>query len=201
MISKKKDYYLVAIIGFLVGWLVLLPAKNIGLGISPIFISASVLGLTVFAPVALFILKRLSQIWPIFEQFGKFAAVGTLNTFLDLGILNLLMLVTGIYSGLFFTGFKAISFIVGTTNSYFWNKFWTFGSKLPVTISEYARFGAFTLVGIAINVTVASLVVNIIGIPSGIDPRIWANIGAIIAVFSAMFWNFLTYKKIVFKEN
>ena len=101
----------------------------------------------------------------------------------------------------FFTGFKAISFIVGTTNSYFWNKFWTFGSKLPVTVSEYVRFGAFTLVGVAINVTVASLVVNVIGVPAGIDPRIWANVGAITAVFSAMFWNFLTYKKIVFKEN
>ena len=146
----KKDYYLVAIIGFLVGWLVLLPAKNIGLDISPIFISVSVLGLTIFAPIALFILKRLGRIWPIFEQFGKFAPVGTLNTLLDLGVLNLLMLMTGIYGGLSFTGFKAVSFVVGTTNSYFWNKFWTFGSKLPVTISEYGRFGAFTLVGIAI---------------------------------------------------
>lgn len=199
--QNKKDYQLVTIIGFLVGWLVLIPAKNLDFSVTPTVIAASVLGFTLLGPAALFVLKALGKIWGIFEQFGKFAAVGTLNTLLDLGVLNLLMLGTGIYSGPSFIGFKAISFIVGTTNSYFWNKFWTFGSKLPVTVSEYARFGAFTLVGTFINVGVASLVVNAIGVPSGMNPKIWANIGAIIAVFLAMLWNFLAYKKVVFKPQ
>lgn len=199
--SMKKDFYLVTIVGFLVGWLVLLPAKNLGMILSPGLISISVVGFSAFAPMALFTLKKLSHFWPVLDQFGKFAAVGTLNTLLDLGILNLLMSLSGFYAGISYVGFKAVSFILGTTNSYFWNKLWTFESKLPVTFSEYLRFGIFTFVGILINVGVASLIVNLVGAPDGFNPKVWANVGAVIAVLSAMFWNFLSYRNVVFKKR
>lgn len=197
----KKDYFFVTIIGFLVGWLVLLPAKNIGFEISTLWVVISVLGFSCFAPIALFILKLLGKVWSVFEQFGKFAAVGTLNTLLDIGVLNLLMLLTEIAQGAYYSGFKAVSFLVATTNSYFWNKLWTFQSKSPVTVSEYIRFALFTLVGALINVSVASLVVNLIGAPSGFDPKLWANVGAIIAVAVSFLWNFLSYRNIVFKKS
>jgi putative flippase GtrA len=201
MENNKKDYQLVTIIGFLVGWLVLIPAANLGFSLTPLIIAASVIGFSVFAPIALFILKALGKIWGVFEQFGKFAAVGTLNTLLDLGVLNMAMFLTGYFSGLPYVGFKAISFLVATTNSYFWNKFWTFGSKMPASFSEYIRFGIFTLGGALINVSVAALIVNGISSPAGINPKTWANLGALVAVFVSFIWNFLSYKKIVFKNT
>ena len=196
----KRDFYLVSIIGFLVGWLIFLPLKNIGYEINPTLIMISVIGFTLFAPLALFVLKLLSGKWLVFVQFGNFAAVGTLNTLLDLGILNLLIFLTDIASGPYFTAFKAVSFLVGTTNSYFWNKLWTFQNRLPVTFHEYLRFALFTFVGALINVGVATFIVNVIGPPEGVSLKLWANTGAIIAVFAALFWNFLSYKKIVFKK-
>lgn len=196
-----KDYYLVAIIGFLVGWLVLLPAANIGFQIAPTSIAISVVGFTIFAPIALAILKLLGRIWPVFEQFGKFAAVGTLNTLLDLGVLNLLILVTGVAAGLYYALFKAISFLVAATNSYFWNKFWTFQSRLPVTVTEYLRFAFFTLIGTLINVSVAYFVVNVVGAPASLSLKQWANIGALLAVVASFLWNFLSYRNIVFKGS
>lgn len=198
----KKDYQLVTLIGFLVGWLVLLPLKNsFGIALTLQVISLSVIGFTLFAPLALWITKLVGRFWGVFNQFGKFAAVGTLNTLLDLGVLNGLIFLTGIERGKFFIVFKAISFLVGTTNSYFWNKFWTFGSQMPVTLKEYARFALFTLVGVTINVTVASTIVNVIGNPESITPAQWANIGALIAVAASFLWNFLSYKHIVFKSQ
>src|SRR3989344_3160089 len=197
----KRDYYLVTIIGFLVGWLLLMPAKNLGFEIKLILVLGSVIGFSILAPIALFVLKFLSRFWKVLEQFGKFAAVGTLNTLLDLGVLNLLIYLTDISSGASYSGFKAISFLVGTTNSYFWNKFWTFGSRLPVTLNEYGRFIFFTLIGVLINVAVATLVVNVIGAPAGVNPKLWANVGALAGVFTALLWNFLSYKKIVFKKK
>lgn len=198
----KKDYSLVSIIGFFVGWLVLLPTSNLNLfPISPLVIAVSVIGFSLFAPLALFVLKKLSRFWSPLDQFGKFAAVGTLNTLLDLGVLNLMMILTGLYSGSPYAGFKTLSFLVATTNSYFWNKFWTFQSKLPVTIAEYMRFGAFTVVGVLINLSVALLIVNVIGAPAGMDPKLWANLGALIAVLVSFIWNFLSYRNFVFKDR
>lgn len=202
--NKKKDFYLVTVIGFLVGWLVLLPAHNIGLSLSPFFVAASVVGFSILAPCALFILKLLGKIWGVFEQFGKFAAVGTLNTLIDLGILNLFMALTGVSWGYSFTGFKAVSFLAATTNSYFWNKLWTFQSKTPVTGAEYVRFLLFTLVGTLLNVSVASLIVNGVGVPAGISEKLWANVGALVAVAVSFMWNFISYRRVVFskkKEN
>lgn len=191
-----KDFKLVTIIGLLVGGLVLMPATNLGVEVTIPLAVASVAGFGVFAPIALAILKLLARKYAIFEQFGKFAAVGTLNTLIDLGILNLLIFISDLSSGLAYAGFKAISFVGGTTNSYFWNKFWTFDNRLPVTGREYIRFVALTIVGAGINVTVALLVVTFIG-DGG---KLFANIGALCGVFAALTWNFLSYKKVAFKD-
>ncbi len=197
----KKDFFFVAIIGFAVGWLVLLPLGNIGLSISPAIVFASVVGFSVFAPAALFALKLLARVWPVFEQFGKFAAVGTLNTLIDIGILNLFIMMTGIASGLAYAGFKAASFLAATTNSYFWNKFWTFESETGVTGNEYAKFLFFTLIGTTINVLVASAIVNLITPPSFISENLWANIGALVAVAASFMWNFLSYRLVIFRKQ
>ncbi len=197
----EKDYKRVLVIGFLVGWLVLLPLKNVGLSISPLLILFSVVGFTLLGPIALFILKLLGKKWPVFEQFGKFAAVGTLNTLLYLAVINFLILLTDISRGSSYSVFVVLGFLVATTNSYLWNKFWTFESKAPVTLREYGVFIGFTVVGTLINVGVASLIVNDIGAPAGVDPKLWANVGALTAVFVSFIWNFLAYRKIVFRRK
>jgi putative flippase GtrA len=198
---NKKDFYIVTVIGFLVGWLVLLPVKNFGFSITPLLIAGLVIGLSIFAPIALFVLKLLGKFWPVFEQFGKFAAVGTLNTLIDLGVLNFLILLTDISVGSTYSGFKAISFLIATTNSYLWNKFWTFQSPTPVTGKEYVKFLGLTLIATAINVSIASLIVNVIGAPDGVNLKLWANIGALIGVFVSFILNFLNYRFIVFKNS
>jgi putative flippase GtrA len=199
MMPSKNDYWLVTIIGFLVGWLVLLPLKNaFNIPFNLSVVGLSVIGFTAFAPVALFLTKVVARWWPVFNQFGKFAAVGTLNTLLYLGVLNGLIFLTGIQRGPLFTLFAAISFLIATTNSYFWNKFWTFGNRLPVTIDEYVRFALFTLGGMIINASVASFVVNVLRKPEKINPAQWVNIGALTATAASFLWNFLSYKHFVF---
>ena len=195
----NRDYRLVAIIGFLVGILALIPLKNIGIAISfPLFF-VSVVGFTFFAPLSFFILKLLSNYWPIFEQFSKFAAVGALNSLINLSVLNILIFFTNITEGIYFSGFASVAFIVSKINSYLWNKFWTFESKTKITIKEYIHFSIFTLAGLLLNVGIISLLVSWVGAPHGISPRVWVNISAIAAIIAIMAWNFLTYKKIVFK--
>jgi len=144
----------------------------------------------------------------IVKQAGKFILVGILNTLIDLGVLNLLIFITGIASGFGYSAFKGISFIVAVINSYILNKFWTFKSAggqpgLPAAGREFGQFFIVSAIGFGINVGVASLVVNVIGNPfaySGVSDTIWANVGALTATFCAMVWNFLGYKFIVFKK-
>src|SRR3989344_1912690 len=52
-------------------------------------------GFTLLAPIALTIAHLISKKIPVIFQFAKFAAVGTLNSFVDLGIFNFEILLLG----------------------------------------------------------------------------------------------------------
>jgi putative flippase GtrA len=137
---------------------------------------------------------------PFFFQFGKFVVVGVINTMIDFGVLNLLIWLTAISAGIYFSLFKALGFIFANINSYFLNKFWTFGQHSQVGSGEYGKFFTISLIGLLINVGVASLVVNLIGPRFEIGPTLWANVGAAFGSGAGLLWNFIGYKFIVFKS-
>lgn len=197
----KKDIAISAIIGVLIAILAVPIINNIGLptalkslgtvGISAILFSLTLVGFAFF--------DFLSRWLTILRQVAKFILVGGLNTFLDFAVLNLLIVLSSIVSGAGFSFFKGISFLVAVTNSYFWNKYWTFEAGVTKSL-EFLQFLVISTIGLFINVGVASFIVNIIGPVGGVSPTIWANIGALVAVAGSLIWNFLGYKFIVFRK-
>ena len=60
-------------------------------------------------------------------QMARFAVVGVINTAVDLAVLNTLIAISHRgRSGLLYSLFKAISFLVAVLNSYWLNSRWTF---------------------------------------------------------------------------
>lgn len=153
---------------------------------------------TLLAPSALYIASIVGKLIPVLYQFAKFAAVGTLNTFVDLGVFNLeTLLVGGQPSSTLFAVLKGISFLAGTTNSFFWNKYWTFGGAGDGKAVEVVKFYVIAIAGFFLNVGVATLVFR-----SGTPTEVWTNIVAPLSgVLSAFLWNFLGYKFLVFKKK
>jgi len=111
-------------------------------------------------------------------------------------VLNFLIFLTGVASGLPFGVFKGISFLVAATNSYFWNKRWTFRSNKKV----FVQFLTVSTVGLFLNVSTASFLVNIVQPQFGLSEKVWANVGAINGTLVVMTWNFIGYKFVVFKR-
>lgn len=148
-----------------------------------------------------FVARLLGKKIPVLFQLAKFVLVGALNTFVDLGILNLLMIIFAVSAGWLYSIFKATSFICSVINSYFWNKFWTYEHKeTRVGGREFGKFFSVAGTGFLLNVGIASLVVNVIGPQFGVSSEIWANIGAFVAIICVFIWNFLGYKFLVFKK-
>ncbi|MEX2008347.1 MAG: GtrA family protein [Candidatus Spechtbacterales bacterium] len=131
---------------------------------------------------------------------AKFALVGALNTFVDLGVLNALILATGVAAGSGFVAFAAISFTAAVINSYAWNKWWVFGSSNRGAGKEFSQFVLVSLVGIGLNVATAAVIVNVIGAPEGTAPELWANVGKLTATVVSLGWNFIGYKFWVFNK-
>jgi len=195
----KKDIASILVISEIDAILIYVIAQNIALKFPYhwlLFIILPAISICGFIFLSFF-REKLRILW----QFAKFLLIGTLNTFVDLGVLNALIFLSGIASGAYFSLFKTISFVVANINSYFWNKHWTFenegSKKMP---REFGIFLAVSIGGLLINVAVASLVVNTIGPQFGLSSEIWANVGGICASFIGMAWNFVGYKIVVFKK-
>ncbi len=204
-IFRKSDILSSVILGELVAVFLLLISKNLERDIPMLDILIKSKWLVFFLVPALATFGvygtfRLGRRNPVFFQFGKFLTIGLSNTAIDFGILNLLMFLTNIESGYFYSIFKATSFLVAVINSYLWNKFWTFENTGTAIGKEVLQFMTISGVGFVINVIVASFIVNVIGSVGGISPRLWANIGAFAAIVISVVWNFMGYKFVVFKR-
>ncbi|MEK7646898.1 MAG: GtrA family protein [Patescibacteria group bacterium] len=138
--------------------------------------------------------------WPILFKIGKYGIIGWLNTFLSAGIFNVLILITGIAEGWLADIFFAIAFAITITQSFFWQKFWTFGAHhINQTKIEYVKFFTVTTATSLLNIFLLHIIINTIGAPQGIDSKIWANMAFVMLIPVAFFGNFFGYKIFVFK--
>ena len=195
---KKSDAIAILVIGEIVAIFLIFVLKNLGYFFNALWLLVIILPIA--AIICIFIAGILGKKIPIIFQLAKFIAVGLANTVVDFGILNILIFLSGIAGGLVYSVFKGISFIIATIHSYFWNKFWTFKVKQGRE-KEFLQFFLISAIGFVINVGIASLVVNVIGIRFEISAKIWANIGAACGSIVGLAWNFIGYKFIVFKQK
>ncbi len=135
------------------------------------------------------------------SRLSKFAVVGGLSTLIELFVLNVLFLLTGVTTGTGYALFKTLTFCFGVTNSYIWNKYWSFASVEGNIPREFGSFLFVNIVGLTMNVSIASFIVNVIPAPFGFSGVLWGNIGALVAVVVTMIWNFTMYHFIVFKAH
>lgn len=207
-VLQSRDLLFAAINGAIFGLMLTFVLKNMEMstvtlpGLGTVTFSALTLTFifAIVAVIAVLVGSLLSHIKPFFFQLSKFGVVGISNTAIDFGILNLLIMVTGVYAGVAYSVFKIISFLGATINSYLWNKFWSFEDHSKDDIKEeFLKFITVSGIGIVINVGVASLI-NALGPAGDIDPKGWANISAAIATITVLTWNFLGYKLFVFKK-
>ncbi len=204
---NRKDILLSLTIGAAVGLLSQPIISNFSAGIEslsamPLY-ELRIIAFLIFllgAPSALFVFYLLSKLIPVFYQFAKFASVGVLNSFVDLGVFNLQTFLYGTLPGAsVFAVFKAISFLAATTNSFFWNKYWTFGANAKPQAVEVLKFYSIAIIGGFLNVGVATAVrtMNLGFIPANVTVNLVAPIAGILCVF---LWNFIGYKYVVFKK-
>ena len=197
---SKRDKIASPLSGFLIAVLLLAVAANIGISFPYLWTIVFIFPALTYSMI--YIASIIGKRVPIIFQLTKFLLVGGLNTLVDLGILNLLILTSGFTMGFWFPIFKGTSFIGAVFNSYYWNKIWTFKAKslLETDAQQLLKFLAISGIGFVLNITIASIIVNIVGPQFGVSEKLWANAGALTATLFVFTWNFMGYKLLVFKK-
>lgn len=157
----------------------------------------------VIAAAGILVAARLQRHLPALFEIAKFGLVGALSTTIDLALFNFLMETTGIFRGSLFPLLKGASFLVALLNAYLWNRNWTFRPRGEVwkqqSVRQFSLYAAAAIGGLALNVMVATLIVNLVPVPTGWYPVQVANVGAVAALGGSATWDFLCFKFIVFR--
>jgi putative flippase GtrA len=142
---------------------------------------------------------RFNVKFSLLKQLFKFGIVGCINTAVDLGILNGLILLTGTgRSGLSYAAYQAIAFGCAMTNSYFLHRNWTFQRKAQKKqIVEGCQFLCVGIIGAVINVAAASYVATFVPVPAHLE-RYWPSLAAVVGTVFSFAFNFVGYKYFVF---
>jgi len=197
----SRDIFFAAINGLIFGALLPVVLKNMNIALSANMGFAIAIAFTVLAAAGVAVGHFLSRYIKIIFQITKFGAVGAANFAVDIGILNLLIFLSGSAAGIAYTLFKIISFVFAVTNSYIWNKIWTFKkTDTKETGKEFGQFIMISIIGLILNAVIASVLVNVIGPLGGIKVKTWASVSAAVASVCVMAWNFIGYKFWVFKK-
>ena len=199
--SINYSYHPVLGAGLMAGIFALPIVYNLGISLSLKTLILTPAVFILMPTVGFWVAVRLKKHWKLAIQFVKFGISGGTSAMVDFGILNILIIITGLASGIWYSVFKAISTIFGIINSYLWNRHWTFEAKEGgMDLREFLTFFAFATLSFFLNVGIASFVVNVIGAPDGISEKIWANIGAAVAAIIVTLWNYVWMKLFVFKK-
>lgn len=124
----------------------------------------------------------------------RFLVVGLTNTVVDLGAFYLLTRIPGLHD----IAAKTISYLLGITNSFVWNKYWTFNAR--GSGRGRREFGLFFLVNLPpliVNIVVFALL------------GLWTTSGtfaaregkAFVAAVVAVVWNFLGSRYVAFRHT
>lgn len=128
--------------------------------------------------------------------FIKFCVVGTMNTLIDVGILQLLLWSTGVdpHTSPFLFLFVFIAFFCAMLNGFVLNKLWTFKMRARKnTTRQFIKFLISNLIGLAIAMVLMYFFVQVF------------HIGTIVASLMksaiVLIWNFFASKHWTFRER
>jgi putative flippase GtrA len=134
-------------------------------------------------------------------QFLRFGAVGIVNTLIDFGVLNLLVLFLASPVGWGLLLCNAVAFCCANLNSYVGNKYWTFSDDRRATLGQYASFLWVSLIGLALNSLLLWCLVDLLPPESLAGSYLWLNLSKVVATAANLVWNFYAYRSRVFVQT
>jgi putative flippase GtrA len=136
---------------------------------------------------------------PTLRRFVRFAVVGASSTAIDLGLFYLLVTEWGWQTRPLLLAAKSLSFGLGVTNGFLWNRWWTFQATEGHAPTQYLKFVLVNLVGLALD----NLVVQVafaVG-RSWLPLKPLTLVAGLLAIPPVALWNFTAHSLWTFAEK
>ena len=132
-------------------------------------------------------------------QYLRFCMVGVSNAVVDLGVLNLLLLLYPTRSDLTLLLYNTIAVMLAILNSYLWNTRWTFHDQATRSHRERTLFVAQAILNIAVNNLVLFFMTDLLPTQAGEWSLFSANLAKLAGMMTASSMSFLLLRFVVYR--
>jgi putative flippase GtrA len=134
-------------------------------------------------------------------KYAQFSAVGFSNMLVDVGVLNLLLLVVPTRSPELLVLYNVGALILANANSYLWNTLWTFKDQARHDARQVGLFTAQGLMNVAVGSALLWLAAHGLRAYTDLSPWLGGNAAKAISTVSASTVSFLFLRLFVFRPK
>jgi membrane protein DedA with SNARE-associated domain/putative flippase GtrA len=133
-------------------------------------------------------------------KYAQFSLVGISNAMVDLGVLNLLLLIYPTRSPEILVLYNLVALSLTNANSYLWNTLWTFRHHARHDAKQVGAFGLQAAVGIGVSSIVLWLVAHGLVTYANFPPLIGGNVAKLTSMLVGSTTSFLLLRFFIFRR-
>lgn len=134
-------------------------------------------------------------------KYAQFSVVGGSNALVDIGVLNLLLLVSPAYSPELLVLYNAAALVLSNANSYLWNTMWTFRQQSHHGARQVGLFSGQAALHAAVEGLLLWLIAHWLAANTGLSPLVGANAGKVVAMVTGSTMSFVFLRYFVFQTK
>jgi membrane protein DedA with SNARE-associated domain/putative flippase GtrA len=133
-------------------------------------------------------------------KYAQFSLVGISNAMVDLGVLNLLLLIYPTRSPEILVLYNLVALALTNANSYLWNTLWTFRHHTRHDAKQVGAFGLQAAVGIGVSTIVLWLVAHGLVAYANFPPLIGGNVAKLTSMLVGSTTSFVLLQFFIFRR-
>lgn len=134
-------------------------------------------------------------------QYTRFSLIGASNALVDLGVLNLLLILEPTRNSWLLVLYNLAALVLANVNSYLWNTLWTFKNQTRHDARQVSLFSAQAVVNVAAGTLLFWLSASALESYAGFSTQIGGNIAKVISMLAASTVSFLFLRSFVFRRG
>ncbi len=134
-------------------------------------------------------------------KYAQFSAVGISNMLVDVGTLNLLLLVWPTRSPELLVLYNVAALVLANANSYLWNTLWTFRDQARHDAKQVGMFTAQGLLNVAVGSALLWLAAHGLKAYTDLSPWLGGNAAKAVSTVAASTVSFLFLRLFVFRAK
>jgi putative flippase GtrA len=134
-------------------------------------------------------------------KYAQFSAVGFSNMLVDVGVLNLLLLLAPTNSPGVLVLYNVVALVLANVNSYVWNTLWTFREQAEHDAKQVGLFTAQGLLNVAVGSALLWLAAHGLNAYTDLSPWLSGNAAKAISTVTASTMSFLFLRLFVFRRR